>query len=266
MYLDLTREFNAGRLRCIISSGQAVVLHHLAVMSKDGDWIVREDSEALEHILTVLAGHNARYRFGAPLDTRWTAGGWSSHFEFQHDQLRVRTDFVTRPPRIARAEGSRLWHEQEGRAVPFLNPRDLAEIKKTNREKDYAVIGELARLMPDLSDRFLYSRSARDLVRLAETYPQMLPDLAAKRPLLNVISEGRERLEEALDAERRALIHANEERLKSYLQAAEKWARAWPEVAREIAGRSLLDAHEIAVAHAEGLLPFKVQGAERWLN
>ena len=33
IYLDLTREFNTGRLRCILSSGQAVVLHRLAVVS-----------------------------------------------------------------------------------------------------------------------------------------------------------------------------------------------------------------------------------------
>jgi hypothetical protein len=44
-YLDLTREFNAGRLRAVIASGQAVVLHRLAIMSKDGDWILLEDPE-----------------------------------------------------------------------------------------------------------------------------------------------------------------------------------------------------------------------------
>jgi hypothetical protein len=98
IYLDLTREFNAGRLRAIISSGQAAVLHRLAVMSKDGDWILQEDDEALDHVLRTLARHGARYRFGAPLDRRWLAGGWSAHFEFNQAGLRVRADFVTRPP------------------------------------------------------------------------------------------------------------------------------------------------------------------------
>jgi len=41
IYVDLTNQFNDGRLRAILSSGQAVVLHRLAIMSKDGDWIVR---------------------------------------------------------------------------------------------------------------------------------------------------------------------------------------------------------------------------------
>ena len=36
-YVRLTREFNHGRLRAILASGQAVVLYRLAIMSKDGD-------------------------------------------------------------------------------------------------------------------------------------------------------------------------------------------------------------------------------------
>jgi hypothetical protein len=54
-YLDLTREFNAGGIRAIVSSGQAVVLLKLSVMSKDGDWILQEAPEALAHVLSVLS-------------------------------------------------------------------------------------------------------------------------------------------------------------------------------------------------------------------
>ena len=53
IYVKLTKEFNQGRLRAIICSGQAVVLHRLAIMSKDGDWIIREDEEAIRHIFIV---------------------------------------------------------------------------------------------------------------------------------------------------------------------------------------------------------------------
>jgi hypothetical protein len=35
-YLDLTEQLNRGRLRTLLSSGQAVVVHRLAIMSKDG--------------------------------------------------------------------------------------------------------------------------------------------------------------------------------------------------------------------------------------
>src|SRR5688500_14729852 len=136
-YLDLTAEFNAGRMRCLLSSGQAVVVHRLAITSKDGDWIVREDDEAAGHVIGVLGRHGARYRFGAPLDRRWLAGGWSAHFEFRDADLRIRTDFVSRPPRIDADRLARLWRECEAAGNPVVGLEPLAAIKLTDREKDY---------------------------------------------------------------------------------------------------------------------------------
>ena len=258
VYVELTREFNAGALRAILSSGQAVVLHKLAVMSKDGDWILCEDARHLGHVLGVLAGRHAHYRFGAPLDTRWMSGGWSAHFEFRQDLLRVRTDFVTRPPRLSSDRVAAMWREHEREEIPFAGVRDLVNLKKTNREKDYAVIGELARLMPDPGDQMLASRSARDLIRLEAEHPDLLAGLIAQRPVLAEVSAGRDRLEAGLDEERRMLIRANEERLRAYMEAAEPWAAVWPAVEREMAGMPLCEAHQVMVSRAEGTLPFRV--------
>ncbi len=260
IYVELTREFNEGKLRAILSSGQAVVLHRLAVMSKDGDWILREDEESLGYVRSVLERHGARYRYGAPLDVRWLAGGWSAHFEFRHEILRVRTDFVTRPPRLSVQDLEKLWNEQEGRPVPFLDPVLLAKIKKTNREKDYAVIGELARLMKNPADQLLHSRSARDLAELAGKHPDIVKALSRERPLLEVIDQGRDALERALDAERRDLMRANEERLARFLKAALHWRGAWPGMDREVASLPLSEAHGIIARKAEGVLPFTVGG------
>ena len=198
IYVTLTKKFNQGRLRAIICSGQAVVLHRLAIMSKDGDWIVREDEEAIKHILEVLSNYKAHYRFGAPFDTRWLRGGWSSHFEFNYNKMRIRTDFFSRPPRISSLNLERIWEEYKNSELPYVNTKDLAELKKTNREKDYVVIGELARLMKAPREQLLYSRSARDLISLAEKYPQLIKDVAKQRPLLEKYSQGREKLEELL--------------------------------------------------------------------
>jgi hypothetical protein len=255
IYLELTGQFNRGRLRAIISSGQAVVLHRLAIMSKDGDWILREDSETMRHVLAVLAEHGAHYRFGAPLDERWMAGGWSAHFEFRKEQLRVRTDFVTRPARIEAASLAQLWQEIQPEH-PVVGPAALAEIKKTNREKDYAVIGELARLLRDPREQLLYSRSARDLLALAHAHPDFVKDVSTQRPVLKKIAAGQTRLEAALDAERRGLMRANEERLARYREAAQRWAKVWPEVEKETRDLTLLAAHEVMVARALEFLPF----------
>ncbi len=260
IYLALTNEFNAGRLRAVLSSGQAVVLHRLAIMSKDGDWILREDDEALGHVLSALAERGARYRFGAPLDARWMAGGWSAHFEFREGLLRVRADFVTRPPRLSAERLAAIWREQEGRKLPFVGLADLVEIKKTNRERDYAIIGDLARLMPDPREQLCCSRSARDLIALAEQHPALAEQLAVQRPVLSRIRDGRDALEAALDAERRELIHANEARLAAYMAAAQRWRERWPEIQKEVAGVPLRQAHSIVAQRAQGVLPFRVEG------
>lgn len=144
-----------------------------------------------------------------------------------------------------------------------MNVRILAELKKTNREQDYAVIGELARIMTDVRDQLRYSRSARDLIALASEYPDRARELILERPLLEKVGDGRARLEEVLDAERRVLMHANEARLASYLEAAEPWSRIWPRVSSEVAGLSLLEAHEIVVERARGVLPFELQTGGR---
>ena len=260
VYCDLTRRFNAGRARAILAGGQAVVLHRLAIMSKDGDWILREDEETLTYVLSTLEACGARYRFGAPLDARWLRAGWSSHLEYTVDGLRVRTDFVTRPPRLDGCQLARLWAEAEGHDVPFVPARQLVDLKKTNREKDYAVIGELARRLDNPEEQLLCSRSARDILALAEKHPGFIDALHAQRPVLGAVAAGREALEAALDAERRMLIRVNEDRLARYADAAGKWTARWPDVERAVRALPLREAHEIMVREASGVLPFQVPG------
>jgi len=258
IYLELTRQFNEGRLRAVVCSGQAAVLHRLAIASKDGDWILREDAEALDHVLEVLARHGASYRFGAPLDVRWMSGGWSAHFEFAENGLRVRTDFFTRPPRVSPEELRLMWLEQEGRDPPFTNARILAEMKKTEREWDYPFIGELARLMDDPRDQLRYSRSADDLIELGECHADLVAELAPVRPLLGRLGEGRRALAEAIQLEMLDLMEEYERRLGAYRAASSAWAEAWPALNRELQPRPLSEAHALMLERAEALLPERV--------
>lgn len=258
IYHQLTREFNAGRVRAVLCSGQAVVLHRLAITSKDGDWIVREDARDLSHILEILASHGATYRFGAPLDSRWLAGGWSSHFEFPHQGIRVRTDFFCRPPRLDDTDLSGIWRAAGRNELPFVGLRELALMKMTMREKDYPIIGELARKMSQPEDELLFSRSARDLLELADRHPDLVAKLRAERPVLDHVAAGEDALAAALDAERRALIKQDGARLSRYQAASERWETAWPAVSRKIAGKSLPAAHAIVCEMAADLLPESV--------
>lgn len=136
---------------------------------------------------------------GWALDGRWMAGGWSAHFEFFHLHrpdstlsvpLRIRTDFVSRPPRLSAEDIEQLWRGQEEKVgnlesgwVPVVDLARLALLKQTDRERDYAVIGELARRM-EPRDQMLFGRSARDLLELALRHPDLALELAEQRPAL----------------------------------------------------------------------------------
>ncbi|MGB6222088.1 hypothetical protein [Haloferula sp.] len=256
IYLALTREFNDGETRAIISSGQAVVLHRLAIMSKDGDWIVREHPADLDFILTVLESRNARYRFGAPLDARWLAGGWSSHLEFMADGIRVRCDFFSRPPRLSDEQLAQLWATHSGQQIPFLEIEALLMVKQTQREKDYAVIGELARKLPP-EVQVLHSRSARDLIAAASETPDLVRGLESQRPLLlHALLKNRDTLEEALDKERRQLMRADENRLAAFSAASATWRTVWPALQPSLTGMPLKKAHALILQAAEDELPF----------
>lgn len=92
------------------------------MMSKNGDWILRDTEAACQRVREVLAARGARYRMGAPLDRRWLAGGWSSHFEFFDARgRRVRCDFFSRPPRLAPGTLTALFASL-GQRRSYANP------------------------------------------------------------------------------------------------------------------------------------------------
>jgi len=230
-------------------------------MSKDGDWIVREDGESLQYIIEVLQSYGAKYRFGAPLDARWLQHGWSSHFEFSINDLRIRTDFVSRPPRINSRDLENIWAHAAQSESPVIDKVSLAELKKTNREKDYAVIGEIARIMKNETDMLKYSRSARDIMSLHKRNPEQTEKILLSRGIPPAALQDRDQLEAALDAERRRLMHANENRLAEYIDAAEPWRISWQDVASSTAGLPLREAHQRLVERASAILPFNPQGS-----
>jgi len=66
VYFELTEAFTARAPNVAPASGQAVVYYRIAIMSKDGDWIIREAPDACDAVLAELDGRGARYRAAAP--------------------------------------------------------------------------------------------------------------------------------------------------------------------------------------------------------
>ncbi len=128
----------------------------------------------------------------------------------------------------------------------------------TQREKDYPVIGELARLLTDPKDQLLYSRSAFDLIEYCREHTELADRLSEDRPLLKTAlgpDADPDHVAEALDAERRLLIKADAGRIAGYEKAAAEWREAWPRVRRQIEGLPLRQSHAIVWEEAEKCLP-----------
>jgi hypothetical protein len=251
VYFELTRAFNAAGPIAALGSGQAVVYYRIAIMSKDGDWVIRETEAACAQILDVLAARGAAYRPGAPLDVRWLAGGWSSHFEFIDEKARrVRCDFFSRPPRVRRESLERLFATAVDPLL-VIDLESLIRMKRTQRAKDHVIFGELAaRLPPPLEVRF--TTDPDRLLALAPAHGS-----ASTREAVRAAAAGnRDAVVVALARERDAQQRADRVWVDAYAAAAEQYLAAFVRLRAE--ERRLPAAHPRVVALGQQLLPAAV--------
>jgi hypothetical protein len=255
IYFDLTEAFNAHGPTVALASGQAVVFYRIAIMSKDGDWVIRETPQACERVLAELERRRACYRPGAPLDVRWLAGGWSSHFEFFDERRRrVRCDFVSRPPRVSRVALDALFAGADERAgLLAVDIDSLILMKRTQRAKDYPVIGELAALLPPEREIELTT----NVDRILELAPAL--GSASSRPAVRAALSGdRRAVVLALAEETDELQQQDRRRLAGYDQAAQPYLKEYRTIS--FAGVPLRAAHERNCDMAERLLPMDPAG------
>lgn len=254
VYFELTEEFNQGRTVAVLSSGQAVVWYRLAIMSKDGDWIVREDSAACSRIREVLAAHGACYLAGAPLDVEWLAGGWSSHFEFTDARgLRIRCDFVSRPPRVARAAVADLFQRAwPAPQLPVIDLPSLIATKQTQRAKDYPIIGALARQLPP-AEELRWTTDPDRVIELAAAHGAAVDRQAAR---IAFEHGSRDEVVVALAREADHQQQSDRTRMQQFERASADYSR---EFLRAGYGNvPLAEAHPHVVALADRLLPRRV--------
>lgn len=256
IYFALTEAFNREAPTVALASGQAVVFYRIAIMSKDGDWVIRETPDACERVLRELETRGARYRAGAPLDVRWLAGGWSSHFEFFDDKRRrIRCDFVSRPPRVPAASLGALFDSAGGSRLVAVDPESLILMKQTQRAKDYAVIAELAALLPPDREIELTTDPDRILALAAA-------GISSRRPAVTAAARGagRRAVVTALAEEADGLQQQDAVRLNAYDVAAERFLAECRSV--NLGTLPLRDAHARLCENAARTLPPRV----RWSN
>ena len=254
VFFELTEEFNSSGVIALLASGQAVVFYRIALMSKDGDWVLRETQTASDRVRSVLALHHARYRPGAPLDPRWLAGGWSSHFEFFDERRRrIRCDFVSRPPRIPPGELEAMFVAAAGEGpLRVIDPERLILLKQTQRAKDYPVIGELARLLSPERELELTTDPDR-IVALAA-----ILGATSTRDSVRAARLGRPREEVVVELAREIdrLQRRDRSRMLRYEEAASKYLAEFRAAVPSEA--PLAEQHAIGVTLAERLLPYSL--------
>jgi hypothetical protein len=262
-YLKLHKEFRMAGADVLLSSGQACVVFGIAAFSKDGDWIIRENSRACSAVLKVLRAHGAAYRLGAPLDPDWLRLGLTCHFEFQaSDGFRMRTDFCSRPPRVP--DVKRMWKRAvRTEDIDLVDVGSLVQLKQTRRLRDYSMVGALAEVAglegnaPELALNYLQdyellskavrkwpgeaAASARAAIRL----------LLEKAPRANVVA--------AIAIEQDARMQEDQTRIEALQRRFSRYARAFTQlrIGWRRDGAPLMSQHEQLMAAARTLLEAK---------
>jgi hypothetical protein len=251
-YQQLHHEFTEAGAKLLLSSGQACVLYGIAAFSKDGDWIIEESDETCKAILAVLERKSANYRLGAPLDITWLSRGWTSHFEYQENNIRMRVDFCSRPPRIQsiKTVWSRATHSND---VDLVDVETLIQLKKTRRPRDYAVIGALAEVLgykeniPEIALEYL-----QDYDVLKEAIEKW-PDDARRssREAIKLLLEGKNRKDVviALAIEQDDQIQKDNERIRRMAEMSRNYKEQFVYAGKKWKAKSLplLEQHGLLI-------------------
>jgi hypothetical protein len=196
--LDFLKIF-AGQLRgagisFAITSGMACVHYGLQQTTKDSDWIIPSaDLGRLRNLLSRLEGELPPWRVsyrqicGAPLEEEFMRHGWTSHLSVWDSagSMEHKVDIFSKPPRV-RSEEMSL--DQEGWASPHV----VAQMKKTDRDKDWPIVNGLGRRLW-LSGLPLGLLHITDMDLLVQAWSslddQTRKQMAQRRPLLNSLSD-----------------------------------------------------------------------------
>jgi hypothetical protein len=266
-YETLVHRLRQRGVVCAITSGLACVHYGVAETTKDCDLLCHTSSFA--ELLDLLSGTPigdvaCRYRgnLSPPLDARWHSGGWTSHFEWATVTETVTLDVFGHALRE-----SVPW-EQDLLGL-YAGPHTVAEMKRTNRDKDWAAITALGMRMIEADDDrgWLHIFNADILAELLHDHP-CPPECLAQRPALQLASAHDARAAGAINAERklweeldRRRIRVLEGHLRPYVSAVRK--------ARSDRALSLRDEHQLRVDCASSHLPpnpLKDYGLERFIS
>jgi hypothetical protein len=252
-YERLVARARSRGIGCAITSGMACVAFGVSEATKDCDLLCAPDSagELLDLLgEATLGGHLPQYRgnLSAPLDARWFRGGWTSHFVWAPAQSGAYLDIFGVAPR-----SSSPW--ETGIQGFYASPHTVAEMKRTNRDKDWPMVTALGAQMIETGDErgwlHIYDES------LLRTFGDATKKSAAffkQRPVLELAANNDPKLRPALRAEIGYWHELDRVRLGIYEKAVRRY---WVEVrkSRLPPSAGLSAQHDLRLRCAEKHLP-----------
>jgi hypothetical protein len=266
-YLNLVASFRSRGVLCGITSGLACVHFGIAETTKDCDLLCHEGhfTTFLDELSqTAPGGLPCSYRgtLSPPLDARWHRGGWTSHFTWDRGPNAVTLDVFGRALR-----GSTRWEEELDGL--YISPHIVAEMKRTNRDKDWPFITALGAYLVEKGDPrgwlHLFDDGVIDELRQSFSCPN---DVAARRPALRLALEKNARAKAALLAERLLWEELDALRIRIYEHALRPYNTAVRRTAFQKRA-SLHEDHQVRVQCAEQHLaqsPLKEYGLTRFVE
>jgi len=266
-YEDLVRTLRDRGVVCAITSGLACVHYGIAETTKDCDLLCHGASfETLLELLSETRIENVacayRGNISPPLDAGWHRGGWTSHFEWQIQPQPVKLDVFGHALRE-----SAPWFEDI--IGLYAGAQTVAEMKRTNRDKDWPFITALGERMIDVDDErgWLHIFNPDTLAELLQQHA-CPAQIAAQRPALKLAMNHDSRTAGALVVERefwreldRRRIQILEKHLRPYVSAVRR--------ARVGKVLSLRDEHQVRVDCATRHLPMnplKEYGLQKYFD
>ncbi len=256
-FCDLVARAQRAGIPCAITSGMACVHFGVAATTKDCDVLCQaEKSDDFRALVaaTELRGLRPNYRghISPPLDARWMRGGWTAHFTWRTKPEETCLDIFGIAPR-----GSSAWERQLTGIYARYNV--VAEMKRTNREKDWPFATSLggAMLMEGDANGWLHIYDA-EVLRASLQRSGLPVQLLAIRPLLKLAPfDDTLRVKRVLMAERAFWSELDELRVKIFQKHLRPYFSA---VRRASAGRrdlSVADSHEVRLECAAQHLPHR---------
>lgn len=220
-------------IRHVLTSGMACVEYGIQQNTKDTDWIIHPDD--LEKLVAMLnecerglTGCNwlVSYRplFGAPFLQEYHQGGWTTHLLI-HDEPgspEHHLDFFGQPPRVRISE---IFSDSTRH---LAKPLIVAQMKKTDRDKDWPMVESLAWYAESDWDSLLHLRTAEKLQQMWRDCPKdRKPALVKSRPLLRELDIGELKLAKCLAIERMIWEQVNKQRYRRYQTEWTDFLRRW---------------------------------------